>query len=227
MTSQAATPGISGSIWRPRRKALVGMLLAPPDRREVTQRGCGAVLSLISFYLVAVIVLPLMIGALVACRTLPDGKRCTQCGTETFRLKARWLRWSRLLLREHDMHRRWCPACGWEGLMRVARDTRRSPIPLATAQPVRAVAPAVQPAQTMELCSLEVDGRPWRVLLQSWSDPGCWYGRILFVGSTGKLCADAGQPFSGRSYHDVLSQALGLSEQMLARRLRGVLSQQG
>ena len=38
---------------------------------------------------------------------------------------------------------------------------------------------------------------------------------------------DAGHPFSGRSYHDVLGQALGLSEQMLARRLRGVLSQQG
>jgi hypothetical protein len=203
------------------------MLLAPSAAGDVTQHGCDAVLSLISFYLIAVIVLPLMVGALVACRTLPEGKRCTQCGTETFRLKAGWLRLIGALLRQHEMQRRWCPACGWEGLMRVARDTRRSPIPLPDQKPARAAAPAPRPAQTMELCSLEVDGRPWRVLLQSWYDPRSWYGRILFVGSTGKLCADAGQPFSGRSYHDVLSQALGLSEQILARRLRGVLSQQG
>jgi hypothetical protein len=91
--------------------------------------------------------------------------------------------------------------------------------------PTRSAAAGDTSAQTLELCNLEIDGRPWRVLLQSWCDISRWYGRILYVGTSGKLCADPGDPFSGRSYHDVLGQALGLSEQMLANRLRGAITE--
>jgi hypothetical protein len=97
-------------------------------------------------------------------------------------------------------------------------------IALVQRLPTRSVAAGETSAQTLELCNLEIDGRPWRVLLQSWCDISRWYGRILYVGTSGKLCADPGDPFSGRSYHDVLGQALGMSEQMLANRLRATIT---
>lgn len=176
--------------------------------------------SLITLYLVLVIALPLAVGLVVGSRSLPEGRRCSQCGTETFRLQSRPLAWLSLLFRT-EFHRRWCVSCGWVGTVRLQAERASSIASLQIRGP-RAGAPS---SQTLEIGNLEVDGRPWRVLLQSWCDVRSWYGRILFVGASGRLCADPGDPFSGRSYHDVLGQALGLSEQMLARRLRQVASE--
>jgi len=184
------------------------------------------VFSLITVYLVLVIVLPLALSAVVSCRTLPEGRRCSQCGGETMRLRSRWLRLATTCFRSIELHSRWCPACGWTGVARVPREVPPfGSISLIRAHATRTVALGETAAQTLELCNLEIDGRPWRVLLQSWCDITRWYGRILYVGTSGRLCADPGDPFSGRSYHDVLSQALALSEQILAHRLRGAISE--
>jgi hypothetical protein len=84
---------------------------------------------------------------------------------------------------------------------------------------------AVPRPQFAELRVLELEGRPWRVLLQSWSEGLSWRGQLLFVGPLGRLCSDGVAPFSGASYHDVLRQAMALSEQVLAGRLREVISE--
>ena len=78
--------------------------------------------SLITVYLVLVIVLPLALSAVVSCRTLPEGRRCSQCGGETMRLRSRWLRLATTCFRDIELHSRWCPACGWTGVARVPRE---------------------------------------------------------------------------------------------------------
>jgi ribosomal protein S27AE len=60
---------------------------------------------------------------------LPAGRDCPRCGTETFLLRSRALRAARRLL-----GRRWCSACGWEGLMRTGR-----PGPAPVVEAARAV----------------------------------------------------------------------------------------
>ncbi len=73
---------------------------------------------------VAMLLAPLALLAAL----LPAGRDCPRCGTETFLLQNRLLRPVRRVL-----GRRWCSACGWEGLMRFGR-----PAPA----PVRSAAPA-------------------------------------------------------------------------------------
>ena len=52
---------------------------------------------------------------------LPAGRDCPRCGCETLPIRVQALKPIRRFL-----GRRWCTACGWEGMMRV---TRYAPIP--------------------------------------------------------------------------------------------------
>lgn len=173
-------------------------------------------MSITVLYLLLVIVLPLGLSLAMGYRGLPRGRACALCGSETLRLRARWLGVVRLGGGER-LHSRWCARCGWEGVARV-REAAPEPAPARSLE-----APGTG-VQMIELSELSMDGRPWRVLLQAWSEDGVWRGQLLFVGPLGRIFSDGLAPFSGATYHDILQQAMALSEQVLAVRLRGVVS---
>jgi hypothetical protein len=184
------------------------------------QRTQGIVIVLVAVYLLLVLVLPLTLSAAVSLRSLPYGRRCPQCGGETLPLLARMLaRVSRLTRRQ--LQRRWCAGCGWEGVIRLPRDAG----PLLPRQ----IAPAVTDTRstattrTVDVRWLTVDGVSWKVQLECWRQTGRCYGRLVFVEPSGRLWLDM-QPFQGRTDHDVLGQAMALSDRLLASRLREVVS---
>lgn len=192
-----------------------GTLFAPLQSQERTPNlGCN-VLSITALYLLLVIVLPLALSLAMAYRGLPSGRACPLCAGETLRLQSRWLRYARLTGRR-QLHSRWCPRCGWEGVARVTElpEQRRTTVIATTSG-----------AQTIELSEVSMDGSAWRVLLQAWSEQGAWRGQLLFVGPVGRVVSDGLTAFSGATYHDVLTQAMGLSETVLTVRLRSVMSE--
>lgn len=75
---------------------------------------------------VAMLLAPLALMVAV----LPAGRDCPRCGGETFGIHVRALKPVR-----RKLGRRWCAACGWEGVMRTP--ARTAPIPA-----VAAVSPA-------------------------------------------------------------------------------------
>lgn len=182
---------------------------------------------LIVAYLVLVIVAPLVLSAVVSYRTLPDERSCPLCGGETIPLLARWLRRVSAVKPGAALQRRWCPTCRWEGLCRL--EDRPTPVlpdptessprsghhPSSTTDPI---------GQAIDLRRIDVDGRQWQVLLQTWCDSKRWYGRLLFAGPSGKLWPDRSETFSGSSPLDVLGQVLALPDGVLTSRLRDVIS---
>lgn len=173
-------------------------------------------LSITILYLLLVIALPLALSLAMGYRGLPRGRTCPLCGGETLRLQRRWLRLVRLGGGQR-LHGRWCPRCSWEGVSRV----RELP---AEGVAVRALAVPETGVQMIELSEISMDGRAWRVLLQAWAEQETWRGQLLFVGPLGRIFSDGLAPFSGPSYHDVLRQAMALSDPVLAVRLRAVVS---
>lgn len=208
----------------------------PLSPLELAIKTVAAVSLLIALYLLLVIVLPLTLSVAVSYRTLPEGRSCPLCAGETLRLRARWIARASWVVRRAQLHRRWCLTCGWEGICRL---------PASAVEPSDTVKPrsgggvidpqrskrrsiAVGPGQTGEavnLRSIEIDGSPWRVLLQCWSDARRWYGRLLFIAPSGRLWVDTVEPFTGPSPNDVLGQALALTDQTLAYRLRELISE--
>ena len=67
-----------------------------------------------------VVMLLAPLGLLVA--LLPSGRECPRCGSESLPIRVAILRPVRGLLT-----RRWCTACGWEGIVRV---TAHQPAPV-------------------------------------------------------------------------------------------------
>lgn len=177
-----------------------------------------SVLLLISLYLLLVFVLPLLLTLVVSFRSLPVGRACPQCGDEeTIPLISALLRFATRYA-PGAYERRWCLGCGWEGVVRPGQGTpvRRRALP----------GPAItRRARTLDLRLLTIDGEPWRVMLQCWTEPGRCYGRLVFVAPTGRLWTDAMHPITGRSPDEVLGQALSLPERALASRLREVASE--
>jgi hypothetical protein len=178
------------------------------------------VFLLVALYLTLVFVLPLMLSLAVSYRSLPVGRSCPHCQAESILLVAPLLRLvSRIAPVRFE--RRWCLGCGWQGVVRV-QSPQPAPTPLA---PGAALAATAKPsARTLDLRLLNVDGQPWRVLLQCWTEPGRCCGRLIFMAPTGRLVADALNPITGRSADEVLGQALSLPERALASRLREVAS---
>jgi hypothetical protein len=200
------------------------------QRERRNQRSVCNVLVLIGSYLLLVFVLPVALSVLVSYRALPHGRECPQCRGDTIRLQAPHLRLVAALNPFSALHRRWCLCCGWEGTARLPRErpgTPRTPRTPTGPVPARSgTADATRPAatQTLDVRSLEVDGTPWRVMLQCWGGTGEYYGRFVFVGPTGRLWLDVVESFSGRTEHDVLGQALSLPPGLLEHRLRRLVA---
>lgn len=77
--------------------------------------------------------------------------------------------------------------------------------------------------RVMDVRSLTVDGIAWRVRLECWGRSGTCWGRLVFVEPSGRLWLDV-RPLRGRTDRDVLGQALSLPEDLLASRLRALVS---
>lgn len=169
---------------------------------------------LFAMYLVIVIALPIGLSALIGLRSLPHGGACPNCAQETLPLLSYPLRFAARILPGFRLQRRWCPACEWdgyaygEGVVLVAALARTEVAP-----------PEMQPVRTLEL-----GGRAWRVMLESWREQGRFYGRLRFIGPSGKSWTDPAASFSAPTHHEVLGQALSLSDRLLAYRLREVIS---
>lgn len=175
------------------------------------------VLVLIGSYLLLVFVLPVALSAVVSYRALPVGRSCPHCSSETLQLRVQLLRLVSALHPRSALHRRWCLGCGWEGIARV---------PVTPIVPARPEAkPKARPTQTLDVRSLDVDGTPWRVMLQCWGNTGLFYGRLVFVAPSGRLWLDAVQSFSGSDQREVLGQALSLPEGLLENRLRRLVTE--
>lgn len=178
-------------------------------------------ISLIALYLLLVIALPLALSMAVSYRTLPEGGHCPLCQTETLRLTSHWLRVGSVFTPRQALHRRWCLGCGWEGVARMAaaqpHRQRVAPTPVGVQRAPRATG-------TVALRNIEVDGCSWHVLLQCWSDPAGWHGRLVFREPTGRMWTDAGRPINGQSRLEVVGQAKSLSDRALSGRLRSTTS---
>lgn len=184
------------------------------------------VILLIAAYLLLVFVLPLTLSAAVSYRSLPVGRACPQCAGETIRLQARLLSTGSIFT-PSTLDRRFCLACGWEGVVRLP-GSRRTVVPAPTpesTEPVRDEQLAAdQPTtRTMDVRWLTVDGVPWRVQLECWRRTGVCYGRLVFVEPSGRHWLDL-RPLAGRTDRDVLGQALSLPDRFLASRLRELVS---
>jgi hypothetical protein len=182
------------------------------------------VFLLLGSYLLLVFVLPVALSAIVTYRSLPVGRQCPQCTGETLRLCSRWLHLPSVLHKRTQLARRWCLGCGWEG---VVRQSRIAPAPRASTEPARRSprAPSARVTQTLDVRQLDVDGAPWRVMIQCWGNTGLFYGRLVFVAPSGRLWLDAVESFSGSNEHEVLGQALSLPEGLLENRLRRLVTE--
>jgi hypothetical protein len=158
-----------------------------------------------------VIALPVVVSGLVGFRSLPRGNACPNCAQETLALVSLPVRAARMLHGNFSLQRRWCPTCEWDGFARM----RSESAPNATPVTVR---------HTQQLRTLELGGRAWRVMLESWREQEHFYGRLLFVGPSGKRVYDADGAFDGSTHDEVIGQALALSDGLLAYRLRDVIS---
>lgn len=184
---------------------------------------------LIALYLMLVIALPLVLSGTVTYRTLPRTTICPLCGTETLRLRSRWLRGVSRLLRRQELQARWCTTCRWEGTIRLprrrpVRPHRTEPAPLQTTWRSDATVQPIPSGEAISLRDLEIDGLPWRVLLQCWHDADQWFGRLLFIAPTGRLWVDTVRPMNGASPREVMGKATALPDRTLAGRLRELIS---
>lgn len=169
---------------------------------------------LIASYLLLVFLVPVVLSAVVSYRALPRTANCPLCAGDTLVVRRSWLRFLARLAPRARLQRRWCLKCGWEGLTRA--EPRRAPAPVEAGT-------RAEPATALDLRSLRVDGRTWRVQLQCWRDVQRCYGRLVFIEPTGRPWADGVQSFSGATQFEVLGQALSVPDRTLASRLRQLL----
>jgi hypothetical protein len=168
---------------------------------------------LFAIYLVLVIALPIVLSSVIGFRSLPHGSCCPNCAQETFPLLSQTVRIAQRLHSGFSLQRRWCPACEWDGFARVQSE------PAFTLVTIEHRGHRSEPVRTLEL-----GGRAWTVMLESWREKGRYYGRLTFVAPSGKKWSDPLAAFNGPSPHDVREQALALSDRLLAYRLREVIS---
>lgn len=169
---------------------------------------------LIASYLLLVFLLPLLVSLFISFRALPRTIACPHCTRNTLLLRARGGRPGALLLRFLRVQHRWCMHCEWSGL------TRRiwPPTNPAPGHPVG------EGLHVLEVRSLWLDGRTWRVQLQCWEDAYQCHGRLVFVDVSGHPWPDALQAFSARTKLEVIGQALSIPDRALASRLRRLMT---
>lgn len=167
-----------------------------------------------------VIALPLALGVLLRLRSLPRTRQCPSCAQSTLRLRSRAHAAASVLVRSHEIHRRWCPACGWSGSARLASPTHiPSPHEPEQSSGIRVIGAG----DTVDVRQVEVAGSHWRVMVQCWRAGGRWVGRLLFVGPGGRAWMEEDWSIAGHSALDVLSRALAIPESSLSGRLRRAL----
>lgn len=176
------------------------------------------VATLIVSYLLLVFLVPLVFSAIVSYRALPRGHRCRQCAAESAAVTGRL---HRLLGRlGRPLERRWCLQCGWEGYVRRPRPERATSPRFLNARPTGGRAAQL----ALDVRSLRVDGRLWRVQLQWWREPEWCRGRLVFIEPSGRLVRDGVQSFRGATQFEVLGQALSIPDRLLTTRLRELLT---
>lgn len=190
-----------------------GVHILPLSGTEPVIQGACTVLLVVSLYLLLVVIMPLALSLVVSYRALPKGRACPVCRGETFPVLGRVF--GRLGRRWQRIDRRWCPSCGWEGLCRIQGMGRGDAASDANRD-------AGWTGDTIEVRSIQVDGRPWRVLLRCSREADRWYGQLLFGAPSGRLWPDPGRPLAGDSPDELLTQAMLLPESKLAGRLRQV-----
>lgn len=174
---------------------------------------------LFTMYLILVVALPLTLGMFVSFRALPNDRRCPQCGGETVSILTRLVRVARYMPGLRSFQRRWCGTCMWEGYTRLQRqETQSEPETVITYSAIPRSRVRTQAVRTLEMAG------KWRVLLQCWDAKGGYFGRLLFVGPTGRTWVDPMDPLTGTTQQDVLAQALALSDGLLTYRLRELVS---
>jgi hypothetical protein len=172
------------------------------------------VIWFVSFYFLTVLVLPLVVGSAVTYRALPSGRACPRCRATTILLHSRLLG---LVCRLPflELQRRWCLSCGWAGVVRVPRPSVRLVVAGRSAE-------SGDP-RVIDVRHIIVDGVSWGVRLETWRTGHLWYGRLLFVDTSGRLWSDA-RPLRGMSDGEVLDQARRLPPDLLVSRLRELVS---
>lgn len=165
---------------------------------------------LLGLYFLIVIALPLALGSYVVYNGLPRSRRCPMCADDTLRLESRAHHAaSRVIGR--TLHLRWCVSCGWQGTARMG--------PLRPHFSARSAGDGAAGADRVDLRTLDVDGDPWRVMIECWAENGRWVARLVFIAPGGRVCADQ-RSLEGSTVLEVISQAFSLPEQTLAGRLR-------
>jgi len=167
---------------------------------------------LFAIYLVLVIALPVALSAIIGFRSLPRGNACPNCAQETLALVSVPVRVAQRFHADFSLQHRWCPTCEWDG---YARQPTPAPVVLMADPAAR---------NTQQVRTIDLGGRTWRVYLESWREHGRYYGRLTFVAPSGKQWCDPLPAFNGPNQHEVLSQALALSDRLLTYRLREVIS---
>jgi len=158
---------------------------------------------------------PVVVSAIVSYRGLPRTVACPNCTRDTALLRPRAGFLGRAVLRFLRLQRRWCLQCSWTGLI------RKTVAPAAVAVATGDLKPGS--AQLLDVRSLRLDGRTWRVQLQCWEEAHLCHGRLVFIDVSGRPWPDALQAFSARTQLEVLGQALSIPDRALASRLRQLI----
>jgi hypothetical protein len=85
---------------------------------------------MLTLFMTVVFVAMLLAPLALMVAILPAGRDCPRCGGETVPIRIRALEPVRKMLR-----RRWCTACGWDGMMRAEMRHRPVPATVAAAEP--------------------------------------------------------------------------------------------
>jgi hypothetical protein len=171
---------------------------------------------MLAFYLLTMIALPTALGSFIAFNGLERSRRCPTCAGETLRLRSHPHRLLSTMFRSTELQRRWCLTCGWCGTARI----QRAPIPVRDRGRRAPVLRDEAAADHVDIRRLDIDGRPWKVMVQCWAEEGRWIGRLLFIGPDGHARMEEHCSIEGGSALEVLSSALSIPDQTLAGRIR-------
>jgi hypothetical protein len=171
---------------------------------------------MLALYLFTMIALPTALCSFIVFNTLERSRRCPTCADETLRLRSRPHRLLSLVFRSSELHLRWCLTCGWRGTARI----QRAPIPIRQAGRRAPTLRDQAAADHVDIRRLDIDGRPWKVMVQCWAEEGRWIGRLLFIGPDGHARMEEQSSIEGGSALEVLSSALSIPDQTLAGRIR-------